>query len=96
MKTDEQAFTQQIGKLTKAIDNQNKILAELVKEIKNKQSKNITISLNTSINDGQVFVTKMNVDEITEQSMIDSFTIMLKALGHVLLISQGNEQEEKK
>lgn len=91
-------FSQQMGKLIKAIEKQNDINAEIAKSLRDIADKKSTpeVTFNTRINDDSVFVTKLHVDEINEKTVVESFAKMLKALGHVLLVVNEPTVEEMK
>ena len=91
-------FSQQMGKLIKAIEHQTEVnekIAQILERINLDQNLN-EIALNTRINDDSVFVTKLKVGEISEKEIVASFALMLKSLGNVLLITDDAKQEEKK
>ena len=87
---------QSIGHITKAIEKQTKAINELKNTIVECSKNTIEVSLNSRINDNYVFVTKMHIDKITEQSVIDNYSLMLKSLGHVLLTMQDELETKDK
>ena len=87
-----------IKSIAKSIDKHTEVQVELVKELKILNANNsnkVELSLNTRLNDDSVFVTRIPIEKITEQTVVDNFGLLLKSLGHVLLIAKEDEEENK-